>query len=248
MGFDVHSLNYFKYLKKHRDFGRTATLGRQAFFIHPDYIKYLLNLPPEYEVTYFCEKILIDSFGSTAVDSFDISDYEGCTYTEDFNNPLSRKYESYDTVIDGGSLEHIFNVPQVIKNLTELCKPGGQIIHIVPSNNVNGHGLYQFSSEFFYSVYDEKNGYTNTEVFYADFSFKITDKWWYARPVTGQERSEFNPEFPMYIMCRTTKADTNANTENVQSSDYEHRWGVGGREHNDSPLIVEIDVAELCKC
>ena len=190
---------------------------------------------------------MMDVFGCTCVDSFDMDAYEGCTYTEDFNKPLGRIYEKYDTVIDGGSLEHIFNVAQVIQNLSDLCETGGQIIHIVPSNNFNGHGLYQFNSEFFYNVYSDQNGYVDTEVFYADYSFQNMRTWWYARPACGAERNEFNPGFPTYILCSTTKKDPDANISNVQSADWQHRWGSGGRAFTDFPLITEIDIGELCK-
>lgn len=65
------------------------------------------------------------------VDSIDISDYENATIEQDMNQPIPEHLKlQYDTVIDRGSLEHIFNFPVSIKNCMSLIKPGGFYIGI----------------------------------------------------------------------------------------------------------------------
>lgn len=43
--------------------------------------------------------------------------------------------DSYTAVLDGGSLEHIFNFPVAIKNCMEMLKVDGQYLGITPVNN-----------------------------------------------------------------------------------------------------------------
>ena len=89
MGIEIHTLNFLKYSFKKKPFGRTATIGRQSLLnIRVKDIKNILHLPKEIDYGTWCEKLLIDNFGSNEVDSFDYSDYEGCTFTYDMNKPL----------------------------------------------------------------------------------------------------------------------------------------------------------------
>jgi len=55
-------------------------------------------------------------------------------------------------VIDGGTLEHVFNFPVAIKNAMQMVRAGGRLSLSPPANNYFGHGFYQFSPELFYRV------------------------------------------------------------------------------------------------
>ena len=153
-----------------KPFGRVATIGRQGLHVPPEKVRKLLNLNQEIDYGKYCEDLLKAQFGAKSVDSFDNSDYEGATHIVDMNVRLKKQYR-YDTVIDGGSLEHIYNAPQALKNLSEMCEEGGQILHMLPANNFCGHGFWQFSPELFFSLYSGKNGYgtnVNRDSFSAD--------------------------------------------------------------------------------
>lgn len=84
----------------------------------------MLNLPVEVDYGLFCEELLCANFGAIKVDSFDYSNYEGATYTCDMNKPLPPQLISNElkvrTIIDFGSLEHIYNAPQAFKNISTL--------------------------------------------------------------------------------------------------------------------------------
>jgi len=81
------------------------------------------------------------------------------------NNEMSEemlvKYsECFDIIIDGGTLEHIYNVPEAMISLQKMLKPKGLIYHINPHQGYTTHGLYQFSINFyvaFYQTYDYLN-------------------------------------------------------------------------------------------
>jgi SAM-dependent methyltransferase len=75
----------------------------------------------------------------------------------------------YDFIFDGGTLEHLFHVPNALRNLHALLNPGGRVLHLNPASNMIEHGFYSFSP-CFYEDYYEANGYKICDV----RIFKIT--------------------------------------------------------------------------
>ena len=95
----------------------------------------------------------------------DCSDYEGAEITCDLNDPLEEPLRSRaDVVIDGGTLEHVFDVRQALTNVSLLLKPGGRVIHMTPANNCANHGFYQFSPTL-YADYYRTNRFEDVRVF-----------------------------------------------------------------------------------
>jgi hypothetical protein len=98
--------------------------------------------------------------GASTVDSLDVSDYEGCTIVHDLNDPLPDELVArYSSVVDIGTLEHIFDFPQAMKNCLDAVAVGGHYVCITPANNLFGHGFYQFSPELFYRILSPSNGF-----------------------------------------------------------------------------------------
>ena len=61
-------------------------------------------------------------------------------------------------VFDIGTLEHIFDVPTALKNITKMLKPGGRVILILPASNAIDHGFYSFSPTLLYDFFSS-NGF-----------------------------------------------------------------------------------------
>ena len=58
--------------------------------------------------------------GRHRIKAADASPYEDAQIVHDFNNPVPiRLHQRFDTIFDGGALEHIFNVP----TLRVACSP-----------------------------------------------------------------------------------------------------------------------------
>jgi hypothetical protein len=237
MGVDFHGLYFLKYARKMQAFGSVATLGRQGIHIGARRVARILNVRnTEGAFGSYCERLLIDHFDACEVRSFDNSDYESADFICDFNAPLLHRRE-YDTVIDLGSLEHIYNVAQALKNVSGLCTKGGQIVHVLPANNFNGHGFWQFSPELFFSLYSDRNGYRFTQIFIAELPNHTS--WFQAQPPPAGERLEFVSTHPCYILVRTVKAAAKVDHTNVQQSDYEHIWEAASKK--TMPRITSQD-------
>jgi SAM-dependent methyltransferase len=223
MGIDIHGLNFLRYAKNKKFLGETLTIGRQGLHVREPVVKNLIKTRSTYKNDTYCEALLIEYFGATNVQSIDHSDYEKATHVHNMNDPIPQSLVSkYDTVIDGGCLEHIYNAPQALRNCSQFLKPGGQIIHMLPANNFCGHGFWQFSPELFFSLYSEANGYQETEVFLADLS--NTKKWFFVHKPENGTRVNATSSKPLYVLARTVLKATEFNHSNVQQSDYIYQW------------------------
>jgi SAM-dependent methyltransferase len=95
----------------------------------------------------------------------DASPYEGATLIHDLNTPVGTDTNNeFDAVIDGGSLEHVFNVPVALASLMRMTKVGGHIYLSNPANNLCGHGFYQFSPELMFQVFSAERGFALRDV------------------------------------------------------------------------------------
>ncbi len=152
------------------DFGRVLTVGRQNFVVTRPQLE---NLAREFSfdagqfiqshdpgALVYVEPFFSSLLRASSVESIDVSTYEGAVHTHDLNSPLpSHLHGQFDTVLEAGSLEHIFNFPTAIRNQMEALKLGGSLFIQTPANNYLGHGFYQFSPELFYRVFSDANGF-----------------------------------------------------------------------------------------
>jgi hypothetical protein len=223
LGINTHGLNFLVYANKFQDFGDTVTIGRQGLHVKDSTVRKILSIGLDYKNDDYAEKIMKIYFKAGRVDSIDNSNYEGASIIHDMNYKLPLNYTSiYGTIIDGGCLEHIFNISQALMNCSLLCKPGGQIIHILPANNFCGHGFYQISPELFFSLYSQDNGYRDTEVYLAASS---NTKFWYkVKPPKNGKRVIVYSSSEIHVLVRTVLNDSYFAQINVQQSDYIHEW------------------------
>ena len=136
MGIDLTGLRALFMVKRLKlgDFSQTATLGRQEiFFLESEFEKFAqsaalgIGYEPAFSFSNFQEPLL-KALGAAEVTSFDASPYEGATAIQDFNKPLAPQFEKrFSMFLDFGSMEHVFNIPQVVKNVNALLRPGGPL-------------------------------------------------------------------------------------------------------------------------
>jgi hypothetical protein len=142
----------------------------------------------------------------------DFSNYEGANIIHDLNLPVDESlHGSFDVVIDGGTLEHIFNFPVAIANLMKMTRVDGRIFTTTPANNLCGHGMYQFSPELMFRIFSEENGFEmiNLHLLEAQFPsveltkngklFKVKD------PAKVNDRVSFMNKKPVMMMVEAKK-------------------------------------------
>lgn len=104
----------------------------------------------------------------------------------DLNEPIDPAlHDRFDLVIDGGTVEHIFDVRTVLANLVSMTKTGGHVMHIATFQP--DHGFYAFSPALFFEFY-LANGFTNAECYlmYVDYR-RILDTYAGTHPYMSYE-------------------------------------------------------------
>jgi hypothetical protein len=108
---------------------------------------------------------VFEAMGSE-IDFVDIVASRGLEIVMDLNQPAPEELHGrYDVVYDGGTMEHCFNVGQVMKNITAMTRTDGYIIHLNPLNFFN-HGFFNFNPTFYYDFYTQSGNRIMSE-FYA---------------------------------------------------------------------------------
>ncbi len=232
MGLDMIGLNLCRILAaRPQGLGAVLTIGRQETHVDDHDLK-AAGLPFA-EVPPYCEAVLERGLGATSVTSLDASAYEGATLVVDLNRPLPDDTpRDFDTVLDLGTTEHVFDVRQAFENLSALCRTGGAVAHAVPANQQNGHGFFQFSPELFHTYYSPRRGYQGTRVFVVPA--RQPDSWYEVpRPPPGG-RVNITSRANLYVVSVTTPARS-VHPDDVQQSDYQAAWSDGVHD----PLGVE---------
>jgi SAM-dependent methyltransferase len=100
---------------------------------------------------------LFRMLGFDSIDSVDVSAYEGSSILFDLNDEGIENVvtKPYDFLVDSGTMEHVFHVPNVLRNMFMLVRPGGYIFQQTPCNGMVDHGFYQFCPTLFYDWFSD---------------------------------------------------------------------------------------------
>lgn len=232
MGFDLQAVRYiFEAKRTGADFSHALTLGRQNLHIDPttyrkEAVRFGLPARDEAFASLPFAEGLLETLGAKRPSSLDVSPYEGATHLADMNLPLPVGLSGrFSLVIDGGTLEHVFNFRQAAINIGQLLTVGGHLISITCANNFLGHGFYQFSPELFYRVFSADNGFEVESLVLTEVN---GDGAWYevADPAKIRSRVTLVNGARTYMMMRARKtADVEMFREIPQQSDYhDARW------------------------
>lgn len=128
---------------------------------------------------YISDQSFFKSLGFSEVKSLDASEYENADIIFDLNQDKIPKSleESFDVIIDSGTLEHVFHLPNALSNIFKLLKLNGRIIHFSPSSNYMDHGFYMFSPTFFWDYYTENGFEINVLQVVKTSSLEAWDGW-----------------------------------------------------------------------
>lgn len=100
------------------------------------------------------------ALGFSAYDAIDINDTYG-SLVMDLNQDIQASYgfnKTYDLVTNNGTGEHIFDQASVLRNMHNLTKSQGIMLHVMPMLNYINHGFYCFQPCLYYAL-ARANGY-----------------------------------------------------------------------------------------
>jgi hypothetical protein len=234
MGLSADGTRFLLYAKTQGvRFTRTATLGRQGLHLTAGELARGLS-DFGYDASAaegilggaggFAEPLL-KALGAEEVCSFDASGFEGATHVHDFNRPVGADLRRrFTAVIDGGTLEHVFDFPTAVANCMEMLEVGGHFLGSSPVNNFAGHGFYQFSPELFFRVFGARNGFRVVRMIVYEGR---PAKTWFevADPAAVGERVAFANSKPATLLVLAEKlAAVELFSAPPQQSDYAASW------------------------
>jgi len=167
--------------------------------------------------------------GAAKVESLDYSDYEGAALIHDMNQPWPTGLppKQYNLVYDGGTLEHVFHLPQALLNAMSLVKPGGVFVGASPCDGWLGHGFHQLQPELFFRFFTPERGFKLHGVWLGEFKpdasrarlFKLHDP-----AVTGL-RNHVPGKRPLAILvCAEKVAEVSMPQSWPSQSNYTAMW------------------------
>jgi hypothetical protein len=218
-------------------FDKTLTLGRLHLYVskeemREDIAKFKNGAKDPDKVSFRDEysEPIFEILGASKTDSMDFSDYEKATIVHDLNQPVPEHYKKkFTSIVDGGTIEHVFNFPVAIKNCMEMLEVGGHYVGITPANNMMGHGLYQFSPELYYNIFREENGFeVKKMVIVTQETNGLTSDWYeVADPLKVKQRVLLINAKPTYLLVLAQKkAEVPIFQKPPQQSDYQNLWDV----------------------
>jgi hypothetical protein len=122
------------------------------------------------------------ALGFSSTEALDFSDYEGAEHVFDLNEPSlpAALQNRFDLVFNGGTLEHVFHVPNALSSISKMLRPGGTVMHLAPCNNWCEHGFYQISPTLMFDYYAAA-GFDVLGSFLCRYT-KENDKRWRIEP------------------------------------------------------------------
>jgi SAM-dependent methyltransferase len=232
-------------------FGRVLTLGRQNLNVDREALRALASrhgvADPDRAFHDYCEPFFEGFLGARAVEAVDRSGYEGAALAHDLNRPIPDSWdERYDAIVDGGTLEHVFNFPLALANCMRMVKTGGRLFIFTPANNQLGHGFYQFSPELFYRTLAPAHGFEIEKMLAVQFRYASTEcgstghAYAVADPAKVGSRITLVNSRPVTLMIQARKiahlAEPFATTP--QQSDYTEIWRTGDADSTPPPRAL----------
>lgn len=244
MGLTKSDCKLLFYCKKEGvSFNQVLTLGRLTRYFSKQEIIELAHtflnesISPSLSLSQEFSDDLFKILGAQNYVTTDYSDYEGASFVHDMNQPLPQDHLArYTCVLDSGTIEHVFNFPQAIKNCMTALEVGGHYIGITPANNLMGHGFYQFSPELYYRVFSSGNGFRVKKMFIAPLNSDVN---WYevSDPANVGSRVSISNKYPLTLMIVAEKIEQKeVFRQSPMQSDYTAAWNKHLEKKTDTSI------------
>lgn len=156
--------------------------GAQGVALAPAGAVELSHQPELARLGCLSDRDLFRRLGFAAVESCDVSAWEGADHVVDLNLPVPATLAGrFDAVFEAGTIQHVFDQPQVFRNLHALLREGGRVIHgMAPSSNHVDHGFWMYSPTLFHDFYATNGWRIDAALFFEHRPFWHRGRYWSA--------------------------------------------------------------------
>jgi hypothetical protein len=207
----------------------------------------LADPPPSDEVIDFAR--LVKLLGLGQLHMLDVSAYEGADIIADLNHPVPPEYAGkFGLILDGGTMEHVFDIRQGMKNTADMLRPGGRAVHITPVNNYVNHGFVQVSPTLYHDYY-VANGFADVRGVMivhprADYLNELWHFFQYEHETMGGLNSMFCTSGTQLAVYFTAQKNAASTSDRVPMQSYFTRVH-GGGDSSSYKIVVDYDRAKL---
>jgi hypothetical protein len=108
---------------------------------------------------------LFKMMGFNRTESMDVFDNEDPTYVHDLNTPVPESlHNKFDTIMDFGTLDHVYDMRTAIANVVNMLKVGGVVVIYDAMIGWHNQSYYNFQPPFFLDTF-AAYGFSDPELF-----------------------------------------------------------------------------------
>ncbi len=249
MGINPNTLRHLLLAQKRGcDYEQTLMLGRQTLNLSAKRMAHILR--DEFDHGISSDEIanlhaerfadgLFRHLGAQAVLSIDADDYQDASQLHDLNQPVPAEMrQRFSCVLDGGTLEHVFNIVEAFRSAMDMVALGGSFLAVAPINNYLGHGFHQLGHEFFFRALSPEYGFEMVSFSLVDGRDTAT---WYemSDPKELGRRAEIATDRPTLAMVHAKRTAVKPILDTMpQQSDYITTWSKNSARRPKRPSRV----------
>jgi hypothetical protein len=175
--------------------GDVVFIGRQATYFTPSELAELLRShgnvvdPSAIEIDrttinripgygqIVTDRSIFRALGIDSVKALDTSPYEGAEVVHNLNEPIPDSLrETADFVVDGSTLDNVFDPAMAVRNLAAMLKPGGRVLMINAWSPRDGS--YALCSPAWYFDFFVSNGFADCKTYVNVSAGSRTNTYW----------------------------------------------------------------------
>jgi SAM-dependent methyltransferase len=135
------------------------------------------------------DRSIFHALGIDSVKALDISAYEGAEIIHDLNLPIPNELrQSADFIVDGSTLDNVFDPPAALRNYARLLRPGGRLVMVNAMNT--REGCYTILPADWYFDYFVANSFVDCRVYVcAAYNNSVNCYWLNPHTIAAERRS-----------------------------------------------------------
>jgi SAM-dependent methyltransferase len=135
------------------------------------------------------DRSIFHARGIDSVKALDVSAYEGAEIVHDLTLPIpDRLRESADFIVDGSTLDNVFDPAAALRNYARLLRPGGRLLMVNAMNT--REGCYTILPADWYLDFFVSNGFADCRVYVcAAYNRSVNCYWLNTHTIAAERRT-----------------------------------------------------------
>lgn len=141
------------------------------------------------------DRSVFRALGIDSIKALDVSDYEGAEIVHDLNRPLPDRLESIaDFIVDGSTLDNVFDPAMTLRNYARLLRPGGRLIAVNALSLLEE--AYTLCSPDWFLDFFLENGFVDCKVYVCTGFAGSYNSYWFDTDFLARTRATRLSLFP----------------------------------------------------